>query len=99
MNLVLFLVLAALFVVLTPSVLLRLPKNGSKMTVAVVHGLVFALIWSLSHRFLTRATSMFNIDIGGNYMEALEGAAEEKKKEESKGVLNMIPGMASLTSK
>jgi hypothetical protein len=95
MNLVSFLVLVALFVLLTPGVLLRLPKNGSKMTVAVVHGLVFALVWSLSHRFLTRATSMFNIDIGGSYMEALEGAKAEEKKDEKKGMLDMIPGLSS----
>jgi len=35
---------ALLFVVLTPGILLRLPKNGKPITVAVVHGVVFATV-------------------------------------------------------
>jgi len=35
---------AVLFVVLTPGILLRLPKNGKPLTVAVVHGVVFATV-------------------------------------------------------
>ncbi len=96
MNLVLFIVLAALFVVLTPGVLLRLPKNGSKMTVAVVHGLVFALVWSLSHKLLVRATSIFNIDIGGSYMEAMgNDSKEEDKKKDQASILSAVPGLPS----
>jgi hypothetical protein len=37
---------AALFVLLTPGILLTLPPGGSKLTVAVVHGLVFALVFN-----------------------------------------------------
>ena len=33
-----------LFVLLTPGILLRLPPKGNKYTVAVVHGLVFAVV-------------------------------------------------------
>jgi len=43
MSLVMNAVVVALFVALTPGVLLRLPPGGSKLTVAVVHGLVFAI--------------------------------------------------------
>ena len=39
------LILAALFFVLTPGVLLSLPPGGSKMTVALTHAAVFALVW------------------------------------------------------
>jgi uncharacterized membrane protein len=46
--------LAALFVALTPGVLLTLPKGGNKMTVAVVHGLVFAVVWYFTHRMAFR---------------------------------------------
>ncbi len=46
--------LAALFVALTPGVLLTLPKGGNKMTVAVVHGLVFAVVWYFTHRMVWR---------------------------------------------
>ena len=37
--------LMLLFVVLTPGVLLTLPKKGSKLTVAAVHGLVFVVLY------------------------------------------------------
>lgn len=80
MNLVLFIVLAALFVVLTPGILLRLPANGSKLKVAIVHGLVFALIWSLTRGFFVRATSMFDINIGGSLMEAVDEKDNSKKE-------------------
>lgn len=43
MNVFMSLYVALLFVVLTPGVLLRLPKNGKPLTVAIVHGLVFAV--------------------------------------------------------
>ena len=48
---------AILFFLLTPGMLLSLPPKGSKMTVAAVHALVFAIIfyftsgmiWKLFH--------------------------------------------------
>jgi len=54
MNLYMSLYLAVLFVALTPGVLLTLPKGGKKMTVAVVHGLVFAVVWYFTHRMAFR---------------------------------------------
>jgi hypothetical protein len=54
MNFFMTLYLAALFVALTPGVLLTLPKGGNKMTVAVVHGLVFAVVWYFTHRMVWR---------------------------------------------
>jgi len=38
-----FILTVALFFLLTPGILLRLPSNGSKWTVALVHGVVFAV--------------------------------------------------------
>lgn len=84
MNLVLFLLLAALFVALTPGVLLSLPKGGKRLTVAIVHGLLFALIWSLIRTPLARVTRMFDIQIGGTTMEAMENGEEEETEEEKK---------------
>jgi hypothetical protein len=46
--------IAALFVLLTPGVLVKLPPKGSLLTVAIVHGLIFALIYHLSHRTVYR---------------------------------------------
>jgi len=40
-------VLAALFVLLTPGVVLALPPGGSLLTQAVVHGVVFVVVWSV----------------------------------------------------
>ena len=45
--------LAVLFVILTPGVLLSLPPKSPLLTKAVVHGLVFALVF-----YLLRSTVM-----------------------------------------
>ena len=45
---------AVLFFLLTPAILLRLPKNGNKFTVAGVHALVFALIFHFTHKLVWR---------------------------------------------
>jgi hypothetical protein len=55
MNTLMLAYAALLFVVLTPGVLLRLPMNGSKMVVAVTHGVVFALVWHFTHKMVWRA--------------------------------------------
>ena len=44
--------LALLFVALTPGVLLRIPSGGSKLLVAVVHGVVLALVWQCTQKAL-----------------------------------------------
>ena len=56
MNLLFSLYVVALFVALTPGVLLTLPKGGSKLTVAVVHGLVFATVLYFTYRTVKRLT-------------------------------------------
>lgn len=43
-----------LFVVLTPGVLLTLPPNSSNIVVALVHGLVFAVVFLLTHKHLMK---------------------------------------------
>jgi hypothetical protein len=51
--------IALLFVLLTPGILLRLPPGGSKLMVAVTHGLVFALVYHLTHKMVANwANSM-----------------------------------------
>jgi len=47
---------ALLFVVLTPGVLLRLPMKGSKMTVALTHGAIFAVVWYFTHQMVLSAS-------------------------------------------
>ena len=52
MNLYVTLYVALLFVVLTPGVLLTLPKGGSKIVVAAVHGLVFAVVYHFTNKLV-----------------------------------------------
>ena len=40
------------FVLLSPGILVRLPKKGTKMIVALVHGLIFAFMINLIHYFI-----------------------------------------------
>ena len=44
-----FLFVTTLFFVLTPGIVLTLPPKSSKYIVAIVHGIVFALIWYFTH--------------------------------------------------
>ena len=41
---------AALFFVLTPGVVVKLPPGGNLKTVAAVHALVFAVVYALVHK-------------------------------------------------
>lgn len=54
MSLIVSLYTAVLFFILTPGVLIRLPKNGGKLTVAAVHALVFALLFHFTHKLVWR---------------------------------------------
>jgi hypothetical protein len=73
MHLLKTLYVVILFVLLTPGVLLRLPPKGSLLTVAIVHGLVFALIYHFTHRIV------YTISLDG-----FEDAEPEMKKPEEK---------------
>jgi len=46
---------AVLFFVLTPGILVSLPPGGSRTTVALTHAVVFALVWSLTHKMVYNA--------------------------------------------
>ena len=48
------LILAALFFVLTPGILVSLPPGGSKMTVALTHAAVFGVVWFLIRKPLKK---------------------------------------------
>ncbi len=52
-----------LFVVLTPSILVRLPKKGNKYTVAFVHGTIFAIIFHFTHKFVNNMNHKENFRI------------------------------------
>jgi hypothetical protein len=53
MNVALLVYLIVLFVVLTPGQFLTLPsKESPKLTVTVVHAIIFALVWNFTHVFV-----------------------------------------------
>ena len=52
MSVVHFLLAVLLFVLLTPGILLRLPPNGSKWTVALVHGVIFAAVMHILYMYV-----------------------------------------------
>ncbi len=52
-----------LFVLLTPSILVRLPKKGNKYTVAFVHGLIFAIIYHFTHKFVHNIVHKENFNL------------------------------------
>jgi len=51
--------LIALFFVLTPGVLVSLPPKSSKLTVAVTHAIVFAVIYQLTNKMVSQALEGF----------------------------------------
>jgi len=75
MNVVMTLYLAVLFLLLCPGVLVSLPPKGSRLTVALTHAAVFALVYHLTHKMVYR----FSLT-----MERFTGQAEPKPKPEEK---------------
>ena len=52
MNVIMFLYVFLLFVLLTPGILLSLPPKGGKWSTAIVHGLVFGLVWCFTNKYV-----------------------------------------------
>lgn len=50
-------VMALLFAALSPGVLIWLPFGASRRVAALVHGLVFAVVWHFLHRPIARLLS------------------------------------------
>lgn len=57
MNVIMFIYVFVLFFVLTPGVLVYLPPKSSKMITAATHAVIFALIWTLTHKMIWRLSS------------------------------------------
>lgn len=58
MNVIMFLYVFLLFVLLTPGILLSLPPKGSKWSMAIVHGLVFALVFCFTKKYVWEVSMM-----------------------------------------
>lgn len=89
MNLIMMIYAFLLFFILTPGVLLTLPPKGSKMIVAITHGVVFAVVWTLTHKIIWHATSSMEGARGRSRQErrAGRGASNETEKPKPKSYL------------
>jgi len=68
MNIVFSVFVFVLFFILTPGILVTLPKKGSKMVIALVHGVIFATCLAVSKYFFWKSgNSVFE---GANTREA-----------------------------
>ncbi len=83
MNLVLFFILVALFVALTPGVLVCLPPKSSKMTTALTHGFIFAFVWTIISKPLMNMTRHMNFMEGATTM-TMDSKKSDSKKSDSK---------------
>jgi hypothetical protein len=59
MNWLMLAYIAVLFYVLTPGIIVRIPEKGSKMLVAAVHAVVFAVVYSFTYRRVWLMTEGF----------------------------------------
>lgn len=50
MDFIMLIVMAILFAILTPGVLLYLPPKSSLGVAAITHGVVFAVVWHFIHK-------------------------------------------------
>jgi hypothetical protein len=50
MDFIMLIVMAILFAILTPGVLLYLPPKSSLAVAAITHGVVFAVVWHFVHK-------------------------------------------------
>ena len=77
MSFVIFIYVVILFMLLTPGVLVMLPPGGDKMTVTLVHALIFGIIFSMMHG------TIMNLSSGKSYyhgdkMMADDGSCNKK---------------------
>lgn len=86
---------AVLFFLLTPNILLRIPKNGNKYVVAGVHAIVFSLVLYLiclllknmnvmRDGFTDAECTMGNNEDGGDYMLGEDGKCNLVNSETNK---------------
>jgi hypothetical protein len=82
MSLIVSLYAAVLFFILTPSILLRIPKSGSKWVVAAVHALVFGVIFYFTNKLVWRLGARFegfepdSTDAGAPFVGAPAAASQ-----------------------
>jgi hypothetical protein len=85
MSMVMSLVIVALFVALSPGVLVRLPPGGSKLTTAVVHGVIFVAVLYAIHMFMYSPMAVVVVSEGFAASKKAKGATCSKGPQCSSG--------------
>lgn len=55
-----FLYAMLLFYILVPGTFVKFPANSSANTILLTHSIIFALIWSISHKYVWNITRQFD---------------------------------------
>lgn len=71
-----FIILAVLFVLLSPGILVTLPPGGSKLTVVMTHAVIFVIVYVFAHKLFSH--------ISFNYEPFYEGT-NQSQRGKSKG--------------
>ena len=109
MSLIVSLYAAVLFFILTPSILLRIPKSGSKWVVAAVHALVFGVIFYFTNKLVWRLGARLNLEgfepdsteAGAPFVgapAASTSVATSAPPSASQAMAPSLPTLASMTS-
>jgi hypothetical protein len=61
--------LIALFVALTPGILLTLPPKGSKLVVAITHGIIFVLLFCMTYKTISRIDGFTPVTDSANIVQ------------------------------
>ena len=81
MNLVYLVLLVVLFVLLTPGVLLTLPKKGTNIwIIALTHGIIFAVVWFLLYKAIKQTNYIYIEGMKDLDNEGEDDAKDKKKK-------------------
>jgi hypothetical protein len=76
MNWIITIYIALLFFVLSPGVLLRIPRKGKPMVVAAVHAVVFSLIWHFTGKMVWKASVSMGAGKTEGFREGLTPTAQ-----------------------
>ena len=102
MSLIVSLYAAVLFFILTPSILLRIPKSGSKWVVAAVHALVFGVIFYFTNKLVWRLGARFegfepdSTEAGAPFAPAA-AATPSQAPSQAASMTPSLPSLPSLT--
>jgi len=103
MSLIVSLYAAVLFFILTPSILLRIPKSGSKWVVAAVHALVFGVIFYFTNKLVWRLGAKFegfepdSTEAGAPFAPAASTATPSQAASASQAMTPSLPSLPSIT--